>query len=308
MKSSNSACPGQKRRSVPSVSAGTGDATFDRLFTMHRGRASCSDRNRPNFASKRETGSSTGSSHSISHVESPAASSLVAAERTRLQLQHIQLHREMDDVNEWLQDARAHADLFDELDSQLAEVAKTRSLIAACCTRRSHEDPCSSISSPAMNSSQMVKQSKQNTKRVSNRSITSGTSVPGCLNASEDTKATSSSQPFPESEVQGSQSGVDPSSSTCNQARVIELRSFPCGPGYLGTDCACCLAPLAVHESVLAFPCVAKHVFHARCLLQWFQKAGERTTCPLCRSWPRGGYKSNVTGASPRSSRVGTFG
>lgn len=72
------------------------------------------------------------------------------------------------------------------------------------------------------------------------------------------------------------------------QCRLVELRPAPCPPGVEGQDCPCCLAAMEAGQPVLAFPCTAPHHFHARCLERWLRSSSGRSTCPVCRGWPRG--------------------
>eukprot|EP00929_Paragymnodinium_shiwhaense_P056351 TRINITY_DN28206_c0_g1_i2.p1 TRINITY_DN28206_c0_g1~~TRINITY_DN28206_c0_g1_i2.p1 ORF type:complete len:321 (-),score=78.55 TRINITY_DN28206_c0_g1_i2:59-1021(-) len=67
-------------------------------------------------------------------------------------------------------------------------------------------------------------------------------------------------------------------------ARVVELKPFVCEEAT--GDCPCCLAPLQKGDSLLAFPCAGKHIFHTGCLHEWLRKAKDKSTCPMCRSWP----------------------
>mmetsp|Transcript_89044 Transcript_89044/g.191071 ORF Transcript_89044/g.191071 Transcript_89044/m.191071 type:complete len:359 (-) Transcript_89044:52-1128(-) len=81
---------------------------------------------------------------------------------------------------------------------------------------------------------------------------------------------------------------------------TVELRPAPCPPELVGTDCPCCLGVMREADLTLAFPCPARHSFHAGCLQRWLRAAGANTTCPMCRAWPRGRRRAGGEDAALR--------
>ena len=67
-----------------------------------------------------------------------------------------------------------------------------------------------------------------------------------------------------------------------------ELRSlaWPVPGAPADDECAICMAKYKAKDEVVQLPCEGKHVFHKRCLMQWFER---QPVCPTCRFDCRGG-------------------
>lgn len=187
-----------------------------------------------------------------------------------------------------LLDKRKTEEHFDRIDRQIAEVDRTRAMINEVCggwrpspRARSaspamvQRGPPSSASAQCLNSS--VGPSGPAAQQTSTGALDKGQAV-------NPRRAPEEDEEVPRRRAK---EGASRPLATGSR-RVIELKPRPCLPEELGSDCACCLCTLAAGELVLAFPCPARHVFHAGCLQRWLRAAGTSTTCPMCRSWPKG--------------------
>jgi len=197
---------------------------------------------------------------------------------------HVQLLRrssELRRADEMARCRQGHEELFASFDRQLLEVQKTRDLIAtALCGRISSSVPASRDS--------LVGQ-EQLPLHDSHSGGSTASRVPGRL-VEPPALALREQREAPCQRVPVSRQGR---TSPANRSwRTIELRPLACPPEVIGSDCACCLCPLADGQGILEFPCPSRHVFHAECLHRWLRSAGARTTCPVCRSWPGGGRKT----------------
>ena len=88
-----------------------------------------------------------------------------------------------------------------------------------------------------------------------------------------------------------------------------ELRSlaWPVPGAPSDDECAICMAKYKAKDEVVQLPCEGKHVFHKRCLMQWFER---QPVCPTCRFDCRGGLhggrgKFSATGLGGGTSSSG---
>ena len=157
---------------------------------------------------------------------------------------------ELRGVDSTLNRRQAYEEYMSSLDWQLAEVEKTRQMIAACQPRTppSHfREPSPQLALPAPGE------------------IASSSSLP-TLAAAGTRCMEPRAKPAP---------------------AVVELCPMPCPRQSVGDDCPCCLSVLQPSDVIMCFPCPAEHVFHSHCLTKWLRSAGTRSRCPMCRAWPR---------------------
>jgi len=57
----------------------------------------------------------------------------------------------------------------------------------------------------------------------------------------------------------------------------ITCRDIQCPRNARECECAICLEPVAVGDTILVLPC--SHIYHRRCLASWL---AIKPTCPLC--------------------------
>eukprot|EP00927_Polykrikos_kofoidii_P059794 TRINITY_DN54925_c0_g1_i1.p1 TRINITY_DN54925_c0_g1~~TRINITY_DN54925_c0_g1_i1.p1 ORF type:complete len:341 (+),score=52.06 TRINITY_DN54925_c0_g1_i1:83-1024(+) len=199
-------------------------------------------------------------------------------------------------VDSELRSRQVREDHLCSLDRQLAQVEKTRALIAEVCSRCSSDENASVPSSasqsqlPAIGRRQRSATSSKGSVACSRSrakatvpfaAAGSGFVVPGTAKTRHPTSADSALKPRCTSglgEINGAQKVP---------LRTLELRPTPCPKD--AEDCACCLSPMCEGELGLKFPCPAGHLFHEGCLLDWLRTARGRTTCPVCRAWPGSG-------------------
>jgi len=198
-----------------------------------------------------------------------------SADRVRLLRRSSQLRR----ADEMLRCRQGHEELFASFDRQLLEVQKSRDLIAkAMCGRISSSVPASRDYS--VGQEQLPLHEPHSGGSIASRA------PDGLVEPSASAHQEQLESPYQRPvSLQGRTLPGDRSWHT------IELRPLACPTEVIGSDCACCLCPLADGQGVLEFPCRSHHVFHTECLHRWLRAAGTRMTCPMCRSWPRGGRK-----------------
>eukprot|EP00438_Fugacium_kawagutii_P027832 Skav201805 [mRNA] locus=scaffold1071:96711:98366:+ [translate_table: standard] len=157
---------------------------------------------------------------------------------------------------------RVYEEYMSSLDRQLSEVAKTRAVLAQAQIQvRPHV-------------------ATVETNDDGERSVRSERSRSEGSSALEDAGARCL-QPanLPRPQVKPKPAPVKP--------QVVELQPVPCFPRSVGEECPCCLQRLKANDLIMCFPCPAEHVFHSKCLIQWLRTAKSRSTCPMCRAWPR---------------------
>lgn len=152
-------------------------------------------------------------------------------------------------------DRRAYDDYMSSLDRQLAEVQQTRAVLAQAWPR-----PKGPKARPL------------GSERSSSLSNLNGANA---------------QQIQPETPVEARLDAVKPKPKPKPKPVVVELQPVPCMPRCVGEECPCCLGRLERTDVVMCFPCPAQHVFHSQCLIKWLRSAGSRSTCPMCRAWPR---------------------
>lgn len=164
---------------------------------------------------------------------------------------------------------RTYEEYMLSLDRQLAEVEKTRKVIAAACPPRNpHNLRPRSFPEPGGVHCEAV--------RMTNTSSSPTLAETGARSLQH------ISAPRPKAKVPA----------------VVELRAFPCPNGSVGEECPCCLCQLQLNDLVMCFPCPAEHAFHSHCLTKWLRSAGNRSTCPVCRAWPKPKAKKQVSPVS----------
>ena len=150
----------------------------------------------------------------------------------------------------------AYQEYMSCLDRQLAEVEQTRAVIAAAC--------------PSPPRPRSLPEARVQVQRCEASCVTNSSSSPTLA----ETGARSlqpSSPPKPKAKVPA----------------VVEMRPVLCPNRCVGDECPCCLCQLQPNDLIMCFPCPAEHAFHSHCLTKWLRSAGTRSTCPLCRAWPK---------------------
>lgn len=151
---------------------------------------------------------------------------------------------------------KAYEEYMSSLDRQLAEVAKTRAVLAQACQVR-----------PARTRDASLEDARSDGRS----SVSTLEDAARCQAASLPSESRPKAKAKPK----------DPKPS------VVELRPLQCFPRCVGEECPCCLGRLEATDLIMCFPCPAEHVFHSQCLIQWLRSAKSRSTCPVCRAWPR---------------------
>ena len=150
------------------------------------------------------------------------------------------------------EERKAYEEYMSSLDRQLAEVAKTRAVLAKAC---------------------QVRPARMEERLTDARSTSSMSTLEDagarCLQPAPPAPCTPKAKAKPKA------------------SPVVELRPVQCFPRCVGEECPCCLGRLEANDLIMCFPCPAEHVFHSQCLLQWLRSAKSRSTCPMCRAWPR---------------------
>lgn len=169
---------------------------------------------------------------------------------------------------------------IDGLDRQLAQVEKSRALIAcalASTQKAGKEEPCHQKSSSLRRPSETGRTGRSLTAAPSSQhdGVAAANSSPASLprNASHPPTVSKTKQLFPWS--------------------ICELKPTCCSRDLAGRDCPCCLMAITEGSKVLSFPCPGNHLFHAGCLTEWLRIGGRKFTCPVCRAWPRGRISSS---------------
>eukprot|EP00747_Dinoflagellata_sp_TGD_P167126 gnl/TRDRNA2_/TRDRNA2_191042_c0_seq1.p1 gnl/TRDRNA2_/TRDRNA2_191042_c0~~gnl/TRDRNA2_/TRDRNA2_191042_c0_seq1.p1 ORF type:complete len:297 (-),score=36.40 gnl/TRDRNA2_/TRDRNA2_191042_c0_seq1:110-1000(-) len=207
---------------------------------------------------------------------------------------------ELRDLDGVLRQRRSHEEHLESLDRMIMDTEQTRALIASICggQRALNATKPEPLAPPLQHARAPVRHGGMPQDAVPSASSSTGSpnaSAVGKLAplslmpalqspSAASTETLSTSTP---TAIRSAPAGVRASTAKRPAARVIELRPTPCQAETAGVDCACCLCPLVVGESMLTFPCPARHAFHASCLQSWLKAAGSRTTCPMCRGWPR---------------------
>ena len=170
---------------------------------------------------------------------------------------------ELRGVDSTLNRRQAYEEYMSSLDWQLAEVEKTRQMIAACQPR----NPPATVREP--------------TPQLA-------------LPAPAEIASSSSSPTLAEAGARCMEPRTKPAPA------VVELRPMPCPSQSVGDDCPCCLSVLQSSDVIMCFPCPAEHVFHSHCLTKWLRSAGTRSRCPMCRAWPKPKRVSPAQRRAPR--------
>lgn len=241
------------------------------------------------------------SGHSVSDlpsssltVDGPTLSSITQVTRVK---KFLRASSELRSVSGALQELHGHEEHLARLDRQLIEVERTRAMIAAACGPSPSASSSDSCKRRVPAKDHCIGRSLSSSSFISTQAaplaIADAVSKPPELRASSKTVSTASSESLV---VGAAQQATGPAAASWH---TIELRPYVSPKELVDVDCACCLCPMRAEDLVLAFPCPARHVFHAGCLQKWLRSAGVQTTCPMCRAWPSG--KSGFSSGKSRS-------
>lgn len=221
---------------------------------------------------------------------------------------------ELRHVSSRLEELHGRDEHVESLGRQIAEVQRTRAMIAAAmdgCTAAG--DAAAAVSaSPAASSPLSLRHrrpkapnadgtvlssaSPSGAPRLDLRSPTAAAAEGGRAALAPPAMPSSSSPQRSSSQATGASGPADEAPQQeggatrrreRRAARIIEMCPVPLPQSAADSgDCVFCLSPLVVGESAVCFPCPAGHWFHSACLLPWLRVAGNRFTCPVCRACP----------------------